>query len=334
MYIGIAQIIQESNTFSPLNTTIENFYEQYFYVGEEIIEKFEKTNLEINGMLDVLRNQGLEPVPLLATHGSCSGPLTRECFNIIMSELKLKIMESPTLDGLLLALHGSLSIEDEPDGESEILEILQSVVSEDIPIGVSLDLHGHITNRMLKRNVFFVGYQTYPHVDMYETGKKTAKLLILTIKKEVRPLMTLAKRPMIISPVSGSTNDGEMKSIINKIKRIEKDKNILALSFFMVQPWLDYEDLGFASLVCSDNDEEKGKIVAEMIADMMWEKRNQLIPKLTPLIEAIEIGLSTIGTTVIGDCGDAPSGGSAGDNPYVLRTLLNLGIDKTEKKFT
>ena len=175
---------------------------------------------------------------------------------------------------------------------------------------------------MLKKNVFFVGYQTYPHVDMYETGKKTAGILILTINDEVKPIMTLAKRPLIISPVSGITNDGEMKSIFDEIKRIEKDKKILDISCFMVQPWLDYEDLGFATLVCTDNDGEYGKNVAEMISDMTWKKRDQLIPKLTPLKEAIEIGISTVGTTVIGDCGDAPSGGSAGDNPSVLRTLF------------
>jgi microcystin degradation protein MlrC len=34
---------------------------------------------------------------------------------------------------------------------------------------------------------------------------------------------------------------------------------------------------------------------------------------------------------VISDCGDAPSGGSAGDNPTVLKKLLDLGLDKSDK---
>ena len=58
----------------------------------------------------------------------------------------------------------------------------------------------------------------------------------------------------------------------------------------------------------------------------MWEIRNTLIPDLISLDDAIQQGISTNGTTVIGDCGDAPSGGSAGDNPTILKKLLAAHI--------
>ena len=156
MKIGLAQIIQESNTFSPFKTELKDFYNQYFYLGKDIYNGFKNTKLELNGMIDVLKANKLEHIPLLATHGSCSGPLTRECFSSILNDLKKVLLDAPKLDGLLLALHGSLSIEDEPDGESEILELIQRIISKNIPIGVSLDLHGHITERMLKKNIFYI----------------------------------------------------------------------------------------------------------------------------------------------------------------------------------
>ena len=160
MKIGLAQIIQESNTFSPFKTELKDFYNQYFYLGKNIYSGFKNTKLELNGMIDVLKANKLEHIPLLATHGSCSGPLTRKCFSSILKDLKKVLLTAPKLDGLLLALHGSLSIEDEPDGESEILELIQRIIPKNIPIGVSLDLHGHITERMLKKNIFYIGYKT------------------------------------------------------------------------------------------------------------------------------------------------------------------------------
>ena len=331
MKIGLAQIIQESNTFSPFKTELKDFYNQYFYLGKNIYSGFKNTKLELNGMIDVLKANKLEHIPLLATHGSCSGPLTRECFSSILKDLKKVLLAAPKLDGLLLALHGSLSIEDEPDGESEILELIQRIISKNIPIGVSLDLHGHITERMLKKNIFYIGYKTYPHIDMYATGKKTAKILISTLNKEIKPKMVLSKLPLIISPVCGRTDEGPMKSIYDDIQNFTKNDNILDVSCFMVQPWLDYNDLGFAALVCSNNDMDKAKIVSDSICDKVWKIRNTLVPDLTQLVDAIEVGLSSRGTTVIGDCGDAPSGGSAGDNPTILKTLLDLGLDKVDK---
>ena len=69
MKIGLAQIIQESNTFSPFKTELKDFYNQYFYLGKDIYNGFKNTKLELNGMIDVLNANNLEHIPLLATHG-------------------------------------------------------------------------------------------------------------------------------------------------------------------------------------------------------------------------------------------------------------------------
>ena len=46
MKIGLAQIIQESNTFSPFKTELKDFYNQYFYLGKNIYSGFKNTKLE------------------------------------------------------------------------------------------------------------------------------------------------------------------------------------------------------------------------------------------------------------------------------------------------
>ena len=57
-----------------------------------------------------------------------------------------------------------------------------------IPIVVSLDLHGILTDRMLEHSDAIVAYHTYPHVDFFETGQRAARLLLRIVAGEVKPV--------------------------------------------------------------------------------------------------------------------------------------------------
>ena len=63
MRIAIAQIIQESNTFVPFQTTREHFAAQYIRTGAAVLDQLGEAKVEITGMLSVLRDAGAEPVP-------------------------------------------------------------------------------------------------------------------------------------------------------------------------------------------------------------------------------------------------------------------------------
>ena len=154
MRVGIAQIIQESNTFVPFKTNLDHFSAQYIRRGKDVLNEIDSVKIELTGMLSVLERNNAAPIPLIATHGSCGGPLTRECFDILLKLLVQEIKSAPRLDGLLLALHGSMAAEDQEDCESEILNNVRHLLPEGTPIGVSLDLHAHITPQMLQKNVF------------------------------------------------------------------------------------------------------------------------------------------------------------------------------------
>jgi len=181
---------------------------------------------------------------------------------------------------------------------------------------------------MLQKNVFFVGYESYPHVDMFTTGQKIAQMLIDTISGKVKPVMALSKKPMIISPVSSRTTEGPMTEVVAEARQMENDKEVLAASYFMVQPWLDFKALGFATLVCADGNINAAQFHADTLSDIAWELRDSLLPDLDSLDDAIMRGLSIPGTAVVADCGDATSGGAAGDGITVLKTLLRLNADK------
>ena len=172
MRIAIAQIIQESNTFIPFSTTVEHFSAQYIRRGRDVLEGFKNNKIELNGMLASIEGAGGTPVPFLATHDSCGGPLTRECFDFLLNSLEQELNKAKPLNGILLALHGSMAAEDREDCEGKIIERVSKCIPSGTTVGVSLDLHAHVTPHLLKPNTFFIGYGAYPHTDMFETGQK------------------------------------------------------------------------------------------------------------------------------------------------------------------
>ncbi|MET0744523.1 MAG: M81 family metallopeptidase [Microvirga sp.] len=323
--IAIASIMQETNTFSPIATTLALFETYYVLHGEDLLTGFAGARVEVPAFLSVLREAGATPVPLLAAYAAAAGPCTRGCFEALMGEVESRLEAAGPVDGVLLALHGALVLDDEDDGEGEIIARVRARLPASVPIGVSLDLHGHVTPRMLQPRTFLVGYQEYPHIDMYETGERTARLMLDTLAGRLRPVMALAKRPAIVSAVCARTSDGPLAPVAREARRLEADGTVLHASIFPVQPWLDVPDLGFAALVCANGDVAVARQAADDLANLFWARRRSFDPGLTPLAEAIRTGLASDGTTVVSDSGDAPTGGAAADSAAVLRGLLANG---------
>lgn len=326
--IAIGSLMQETNTFVPFATTLRTFEAFYLYRGDEMLSRYGAARVEVPAFVSVFRNAGAEVIPTLAAHAGASGIVARADFDVLLGEMLDRLRAAGRVDGVALALHGAMVVEDEFDAEAEIMRRVREVVGPGVPIGVSLDLHGHITVAMLQPDVFYVGYREYPHIDMWETGDRVARLLLDAIAGRRRPVMAIAKRHMIVSAVRATTGAEPLASIVREARRREAVGECLHASIYPVQPWLDVPDLGFAALVCADGDEDAAQRVADDLAALAWEARHGFEPELVSLEEAIRIGLSGSGTTVVSDIGDSPSGGAAADSSAVLASLLRLGADR------
>jgi microcystin degradation protein MlrC len=330
MRIAIAEFKQETNTFVPFTTTVKTFEEQYLHRGAEMLTAFGRARLEIPGALDAIREAGAEAVPLLATMAMASGMVERASFDILMNEIVERLKAAGPVDGVFLALHGAMIIEDEPDAESEIVRRVREVLKRGTPITVSLDLHGHITAAMIQPDVAYIGYREFPHIDMYETGYRATRLLIDWINGKVKPVMALSKRHMVFSPDSARTTAPPLSDIVAEGRAMEERGEVLHVSLFPVQPWIDTPDLGFAALVCAESKDAAQK-AADRLAKMAWDRRTEFEPELTPLDEIIRVGLTSPGVTVASDSGDTPSGGAAADSTAVLTALLHAGADRADR---
>ena len=131
--IGIAQIIQESNSFTPKRATLSDFEPFGIALGDEVVSRYGDSD-ETGGFADGLKSwdEAAEPVGLIRAHGWSYGPLSRDTRQWFADRLREQLEAVGELDGLLLALHGSLVAEDEDDVEGSFLDAIRSVVGPNI----------------------------------------------------------------------------------------------------------------------------------------------------------------------------------------------------------
>src|SRR5690606_7944092 len=126
------------------------------------------------------------------------------------------------LDGLLLALHGSMVAETEQDPEGAVIGFARSVVGPDVPIAVTFDLHANVSARAAECGALIFGYQTYPHVDMYEKGVRAATALLESLAGAALAICAV-RLPTLLRRINMRTADGPMADVVDFARAREVD---------------------------------------------------------------------------------------------------------------
>src|SRR5437867_759982 len=182
--IAIAGILQESNNFSPVRTHYEDFSPVF---GIAALERHRGKLTELGGFIDVLSAAGVPIDPICAAWAITANRLVRADFERLTREFLARLQAVDKPQAFLFAMHGAQTAESADDVEGHLLRQAREVLGPDVPIVVSLDLHGNVTQAMVANSSAIVGYQTYPHIDMFETGSRAARLALRIVSGEVKP---------------------------------------------------------------------------------------------------------------------------------------------------
>ncbi len=325
MRIAIGSIMHESNTFSTVRTTLNDF--NNMTVGKEVIESYQGTGHPVGGFLAVAQKEGIEIIPTIVTNACPSGPVTDHAFQFLKEKLLKGIKNAGHIDGVLLALHGAMLTESLEDPEGNILEEVRRIIGNTAYLVSSLDSHANLSPLMVKNADALIGYKTAPHVDRRETGEEAARVLISLIKKKVTATMAMKKIPMLASGNAAVTSAEPMVSLLEKAKLRERQKGVVSLSVFIGYTLADVAISGPSIVAVTENNPELARKITRDLAREMWRVRKEFRFELTPVPDAIDQALLTEGgPVVIADMGDNPCGGGSGDVNILLENLIERKV--------
>ena len=326
--IALAQIVQESNSFNPKASTLSEFEPFGIAVGHEVVDRFGDSD-EAGGFVDSLRawDEPAQPVGLVRAHGWSYGPLSPETRQWFADRLREQLCAAGQVDGLLLAMHGSLIAQDEDDVEGSWLQVARSIVGPDLPIVVSLDMHGYLTSAMLDHATAFVAYHANPHVDRRQTGQRAGNVL-QRLLAGARPTHAAFRLPMISLAEVQNTFGEVLKPVFDRVREMEAEPEVLSASVLMTQAFLDVPVLGWSMLVYTDDDRERATAYARELSDMCWCRRPQLAKATfhTPE-QAVSKALACPGRPVVfADGPDSTNSGACGDSVHLLKVFASQAI--------
>jgi microcystin degradation protein MlrC len=330
MRIALAALILETNTFSPQRSDTAYFKANGFYlVGSEIIAYHTGIRNEVGGFLDHCQETGSEVVPLFAgwavPHGKMPLSTYRTIKKTIIDGLKAEL---GSLDAVYLALHGSMVADGIDDPEGDLLVAVRKVVGS-VPIVASFDFHGNMTEKIVQHTDILVGYNSYPHDNMYETGRKSSVLLHEHTSHAGQLFRAFVKLPMIL-PLERMTiaDNPPMRKLIEHADSLEELGIAVSAAVFGVQPWIDVDELG-SCIILTGYRQHIAEIKREILKMAHWfyDARTYFMDfKLYDAANAIREALASSEQPVLlNEPSDNVGSGATGDSPCLIRALLESG---------
>ncbi len=332
MRIAVGRFSQESNTFSPVVTDIEVFRRQGYAIGTDIdFRAGGKARNPLWAFADVSDARGgVELMPLVRASAGASGRVTKAAFDEIIAAFEQQLNAMGEVGAVYLALHGAMAAEHDDDPEGLLLEMVRNRIGLDVWLVASTDHHACITRRKVANADILVGHRTQPH-DPYHTGKETAEALFRMVDENITPTVAMRKAPMITHQEQYLTRKPPMKIWFDLAREMESRPGVISVSTYPMQPWLDVEEGGWASLVYTDDDPQLADELAKELTRKVWELRDDLmVQESIPVADAVaRAEAATGGVVVLSDTGDSVAGGAAGDSNVILAEMIRQQVQHT-----
>lgn len=325
MRLFAATLATESNTFSPIPTSLAGYRESVFLRPGEHPDD---APLMCTAPLWVARRRAAGEGFTLV-EGSCfaaspAGTTVRRDYEWMRDQILDEARQAMPLDGVLLGLHGAMVADGYDDVEGDLIQRLRAIVGSRCVIGVELDLHCHLTAQRVRLSDIIVLYKEFPHTDVVERAEELLTLVLQTLRGQTRPVMSLYDCRQI---GSYPTTLPLMRAFVDRVQALEGRDGVLSVSINHCFPYADVPELGGSILVVMDGDKERGDALATQLGQEFVALRGRTAPDYLTVDEGIRAALAApVGPVVMADPADNAGGGAPSDNTTILRRLLELGV--------
>ncbi|MEJ8475716.1 M81 family metallopeptidase [Roseibium algae] len=333
--VAIAGFLHETNTFAPSLATYDHFVEGGGHMplscGDELLERCQGVNIGISGAVVFGNHANWDLVPLLWAAAIPSAHVDEIAFEKILRDLILRLEAAGDLDGVYLDLHGAMVCQHIDDGEGEIIARVRAVVGPDVSVAVTLDLHGNVTQKMVTESDVMVAYRTYPHVDMAESGRRTAVQLNALMMRGAPFAKTFRQLPFLI-PIPWQCTDIEpAKSLYSSLAQAEGGM-VSSLSFLTGFPAADFADCGPCVLGYGEDAVAVQTAVDDFCAQVLDRETDFGGKAYSPdegIALAISLSARATKPIVIADTQDNPGAGGDSNTAGLLKALVEADAQRT-----
>ncbi len=328
----LAALSHETNTFSPVPTPLARFCRDgtELLAGERAIAFFKGTRTCMGGFLDVAAEAGAEVVVPVAAHAPPSGKVDGAAYEAFCGAITDAVKQGGW-DAILLDLHGAMVTDAYEDGEGELLRRIRAI-DPTTPMAVAYDMHANMHANMVETATVTAGYQTYPHVDMYQTAERAARPLLRALRGEVKPTTAWARAPMLPHVMAQGTHAFPNKELQAMCRGWETSGRALSASLYVGFPHADIHGAGLSAVVCTDNNQADAQAMVQELLDFAWKAREAFTFKPEPLADSVARAKQAGATkaelpVVLLDHYDNCASGGTMDTTEVLAEILRQGLE-------
>ena len=332
MRLLLAMMKHETNTFSPVITDLPRFSRSGGGTpdsGDAAIAAYRGTGTVTGAYIDIAEREGASFDLAIAADAWPSGPVEDAAYES-MTQAILSAVRRGGYDGILLDLHGAMVTRSHDDGEGTLLSRIRAI-DPSTPLAVSYDMHANLYPEMVKHANVVAGYQTYPHIDMRETGMRAGNALVRMIKGQARPTTAWGNVPMLPHVMRQGTADEPNRSLQARAKAMEAE-GALCASLFVGFPHADIANAGLSVVVTTDNDLALAERYRDELLHAAWETREAFVYKLERLEDSVARAKAMPhspgdGPVFLLDHYDNAASGGPMDTTRVLAEILRQQLD-------
>jgi len=296
--IALAGLFEEVNTFADetmgkakITGNMTTGFQQW--TDKAIIEEYKGSKTYMGGFIAALEESPeVEIVPTTFWSFSAGPTIEGKAYQKMKQDILDRLAAAMPLDAIALSLHGAGVAEGVDDVETDLTAAIRKQVGPNVKLVCALDHHCNLTDADVQVMDLISIVYDYPHIDMYDTAYRAAKLLADMVKGKANPYGYFVRLPLVMQCMS--TMDGNLYAPIRKkVEEFAKRDGIYEFSFAYGFP---FADVPYNSAVVNTwaTSPELAEKTAKEFAALLWQYRDRFVAKPLSAEDAVQQALAAL----------------------------------------